>query len=54
MRNNPRNGLIAQLSNPLKSAEDAIKEYEADEAAAKKTAPEPGWFLYGDEFAETL
>lgn len=36
MRSNPKNGLIAQLLNPLKTAEKAIEEYEADEAAAMK------------------
>lgn len=38
MRNNPKNGLIAQLSNPLKAAEAAIKEYEAEEAAKRSSA----------------
>lgn len=33
MRNNPKNGLIAQLMNPVKAAEKAIQEYEAEEAA---------------------
>ncbi|MGV2141360.1 hypothetical protein ACQZ45_25560 [Agrobacterium sp. 16-2014-1-2a] len=32
----PCNGLIAQLSNPVKAAEKAIEEYEAEEGENKK------------------